>query len=129
MKRRTAKFKLDFRAFWKITTRFFSPSDSARRIVLNILDENLEGVIDALDFIERIKTRDWKSVPLGKTIAVIGAGNTAIDAVTQAKRLGAEKVIMVYRRTRNDISAYDYEFELAKKTAWNLSGKPRRLRF
>lgn len=82
---------------------------------LNILDENLEGVIDALDFIERIKTRDWKSVPLGKTIAVIGAGNTAIDAVTQAKRLGAEKVIMVYRRTRNDISAYDYEFELAKK--------------
>jgi dihydropyrimidine dehydrogenase (NAD+) subunit PreT len=82
---------------------------------LNVFDENLPGVIDALDFIERIKTRDWKSVPLGRTIAVVGAGNTAIDAVTQAKRLGAEKVIMVYRRTRNDISAYDYEYELAKK--------------
>ncbi|MBC7899798.1 MAG: NAD(P)-dependent oxidoreductase [Saprospiraceae bacterium] len=82
---------------------------------LNIPGEDLDGVYDALDFIERIKTRDWKSVPLGKTVAVIGAGNTAIDAVTQAKRLGAEKVIMVYRRTEKDISAYDYEYELAKK--------------
>jgi dihydropyrimidine dehydrogenase (NAD+) subunit PreT len=82
---------------------------------LNILDENLPGVIDALDFIERIKTRDWKSVPLGRTVAVIGAGNTAIDAVTQAKRLGAERVMMVYRKTEKDISAYDYEYELAKK--------------
>jgi len=82
---------------------------------LNIEGENLNGVIDALDFIERIKTRDWKSVPLGKTVAVIGAGNTAIDAVTQAKRLGAERVLMVYRRTEKDISAYQYEYELAKK--------------
>ena len=54
-------------------------------------------------------------MPLGKTVAVIGAGNTAIDAVTQAKRLGAEKVVMVYRRTEKDASAYDYELELAKK--------------
>jgi glutamate synthase (NADPH/NADH) small chain len=82
---------------------------------LNVFDESLPGVMDALDFIEKIKTRDWKTVPLGKTIAVVGAGNTAIDAVTQAKRLGAEKVVMVYRRTRADISAYDYEYELAKK--------------
>ena len=71
--------------------------------------------MDALDFIEQIKTRDWKTVPIGKTVAVIGAGNTAIDAVTQAKRLGAEKVLMIYRRTEKDISAYDYEYELAKK--------------
>ncbi len=82
---------------------------------LNIIGEDAAGVFDALDFIERIKTRHWKSVPLGKTVAVIGAGNTAIDAVTQAKRLGAEKVVMVYRRTERDISAYAYEYELAKK--------------
>ena len=82
---------------------------------LNIPGEDLEGVIDALAFIEQIKTRDWKSVPLGKTVVVIGAGNTAIDAVTQAKRLGAEKVILVYRRTEKDAPAYDYEFELARK--------------
>jgi glutamate synthase (NADPH/NADH) small chain len=82
---------------------------------LNIPGEDLEGVYDALHFIEKIKTRDWKSVPLGKTVVVIGAGNTAIDAVTQAKRLGAERVIMVYRRTEKDASAYDYELELARK--------------
>jgi len=82
---------------------------------LNIEGENLDGVIDALHFIEQVKTRDWESVELGNAVAVIGAGNTAIDAVTQAKRLGAEKVMLVYRRTEKDASAYDYELELAKK--------------
>ena len=82
---------------------------------LGIPGEDLEGVYDALHFIERVKSRDWNSVPLGKTVAVIGAGNTAIDAVTQARRLGAERVIMVYRRTEKEIPAYDYEYELAKK--------------
>jgi glutamate synthase (NADPH/NADH) small chain len=82
---------------------------------LGIPGEDSDGVYDALHFIERIKSRDWSSVPLGKTVAVIGAGNTAIDAVTQAKRLGAERVLMVYRRTEKDASAYDYEMELAKK--------------
>jgi len=82
---------------------------------LNISGEDLDGVYDALDFIEHVKTRDWKSVPLGHTIVVIGAGNTAVDAVTQAKRLGAEKVTMVYRRTDKDAPAYDYEMELARK--------------
>jgi glutamate synthase (NADPH/NADH) small chain len=82
---------------------------------LGIPGEDLDGVYDALHFIEKIKSRDWKSVPLGKTVAVIGAGNTAVDAVTQAKRLGAEKVMMVYRRTEADASAYEYEMELAKK--------------
>lgn len=82
---------------------------------LNIPGEDLEGVYDALAFIEKIKSRDWMNVPLGRTVAVIGAGNTAIDVVTQAKRLGAERVMMVYRRSEKDIPAYDYEYELAKK--------------
>jgi dihydropyrimidine dehydrogenase (NAD+) subunit PreT len=82
---------------------------------LNIPGEELRGVYDALDFIDKVKTRDWTSVPLGKNVVVIGAGNTAIDAVTQAKRLGAEKVTLVYRRTEKDASAYDYELELARK--------------
>ena len=92
---------------------------------LNIPGEELVGAVDALDFIEKIKTRDWLSVPIAKTVTVIGAGNTAIDAVTQAKRLGAEKVVMVYRRGEKDISAYDYEYELAKKDGvefvWNAA--------
>ncbi len=82
---------------------------------LNIAGEELAGVFDALHFIEYIKTRDWARIPLGKTVAVIGAGNTAIDAVTQAKRLGAERVLLVYRKTAREMPAYEYEFELAKK--------------
>jgi glutamate synthase (NADPH/NADH) small chain len=84
---------------------------------LNIAGENLPDVYDALDFIERIKTREWQTVPLGKTVAVIGAGNTAVDAVTQARRLGAEKVLLVYRKTAKEMPAYEYEYELAKKDA------------
>ena len=92
---------------------------------LNIPGEELDGVYDALHFIERIKSRDWASVPLGRSVAVIGAGNTAIDAVTQARRLGAAKVTMVYRRSEKEIPAYDYEYELAKRDGvefvWNAA--------
>jgi glutamate synthase (NADPH/NADH) small chain len=84
---------------------------------LGIAGEDLPGVLDALAFIERIKTRDWMRVPLGRTVAVIGAGNTAIDAVTQAKRLGAERVLLVYRKTAREMPAYQYEYELAKQDA------------
>ena len=90
---------------------------------LDIGGEGLRGVYDALRFIELIKSRNWASVPVGKSVAVIGAGNTAIDAVTQAKRLGAEHAILIYRRTELDAPAYDYEIELAKKDGteflWN----------
>ncbi len=82
---------------------------------MNIPGEDLEGVYDALHFIEKVKSRKWKEVPLGEMVAVIGAGNTAIDAVTQAKRLGAKRVLLIYRRTEKDAPAYDYELELAKK--------------
>ncbi len=82
--------------------------------MLDVGGEGLRGVFDALRFIELVKTRDWTSVPIGKTVVVIGAGNTAIDAVTQAKRLGTEHAILIYRRTENDAPAYDYELELAK---------------
>ncbi len=84
---------------------------------LNIAGEDLPGVFDALAFIERIKTREWTKIPIGKTVAVIGAGNTAIDAVTQAKRLGAERVLLVYRKTSKEMPAYEYEYELAKQDA------------
>jgi glutamate synthase (NADPH/NADH) small chain len=82
---------------------------------LDIPGEDLAGVHDALDFIEHVKTRKWDTVPLGRRVIVIGAGNTAIDAVTQARRLGAERVVMAYRRTEREAPAYNYEMELARK--------------
>ena len=90
---------------------------------LNIEGEDAPGVYDALQWIERVKTRAWDEVPIGKTVVVIGAGNTAVDAATQAKRLGAERVIMVYRRSQTEMPAYDYEYELAKSDAVEFSWK------
>src|SRR5918997_3213381 len=84
---------------------------------LGIPGEDLEGVYDALNFIERVKTREWESVPVGRTVAVIGAGNTAVDAATQARRLGAERVLMIYRRSEREMPAFPYEYELAKQDA------------
>jgi len=81
---------------------------------LNIEGEDLPGVHDALAFIARVTTRKWPSVNVGKRVAVIGAGNTAIDAVTESKRLGAEQVMLIYRRSQNEMPAYEFEYELAK---------------
>ncbi|HLW99396.1 MAG TPA: NAD(P)-dependent oxidoreductase [Candidatus Acidoferrales bacterium] len=78
---------------------------------LRIPGENLPGVVDALRFIAQYKTA---SIPVGRRVAVIGAGNTAVDAATAARRLGAEQVFMVYRRGESEMPAFDYEFELAK---------------
>lgn len=76
--------------------------------------EDLPGVVEALSFIASIRTRPLHEVPVGQRVAVIGCGNTAIDAVTQARRLGAERSVIVYRRGPEQMPAYDYEFELAK---------------
>jgi glutamate synthase (NADPH/NADH) small chain len=95
---------------------------------LGIPGEDLEGVVDALTFIEWIKTRRYDEVPVGRHVLVIGAGNTAVDAVTQAKRLGAESAIIVYRRGWSDMPAYDYEVEIAQTDGcgFQLHCVPRR---
>lgn len=81
---------------------------------LGIAGEELEGVWDALDFIERAKTGTFRG-SLGNRVAVIGAGNTAIDALTCAKRLGAERVTAYYRRGEAQMTAYGFEYEFAKQ--------------
>jgi glutamate synthase (NADPH/NADH) small chain len=81
---------------------------------LGIPGENLPGVVDGIEFIEATKTQKLETIKVGKRVAVIGAGNTAIDAATIAKRLGAEQVVMVYRRTAMEMTAYDFEYEFAK---------------
>jgi glutamate synthase (NADPH/NADH) small chain len=62
-------------------------------------------------------------------VVVIGAGNTAIDAVTQAKRLGAELAAIVYRRGESDMPCFQYEYELAKVDgcAFRFNCRPLRI--
>lgn len=80
---------------------------------LHIPGEQLNGVEDAITFIYNLRDKGFASVPVGDRVAVIGMGMTAIDAATQAKRLGAEKVIMVYRRTENEKPCTQEELDIA----------------
>lgn len=80
---------------------------------LGIEGEQLDGVTDALDFIRGYKSGTILAVP--QRIAVIGAGNTAIDAANAATRLGAAEVYMVYRRDSERMSAFDFEYERARR--------------
>jgi len=80
---------------------------------LEIPGEKLDGVVDAIRFIYEIRSAGYPSVPVGDKVAVIGMGMTAIDAATQAKRLGAREVTMVYRRTEAEKPCTQHELDIA----------------
>lgn len=82
---------------------------------LGIPGEDLPGVVDAITFIDELKHKPLRDVRVGRRVAVIGGGNTSVDAATQAKRLGAEMVMVLYRRSEAEMPAYGYEYEIAKK--------------
>ncbi len=96
---------------------------------LGIPGEDLPGVVDALTFIEHLKTHPYRETTVGRRVVVIGAGNTAIDAVTQAKRLGAAAATIVYRRSEADMPCYHYEYELAKRDGcgFRFNAAPQRV--
>jgi len=79
---------------------------------LGIPGENQSHVVDALRFIADYKTA--QSIPVGQKVAVIGGGNTAIDAANAAIRLGASEVYMIYRRSEREMPAFRFEYENAK---------------
>ena len=82
---------------------------------LGIGDESLKGVEPAVDFIARLRQADdLAAIPVGARVIVIGGGNTAIDAATQAKKLGADEVTLVYRRGTENMSATTVEQDWAK---------------
>lgn len=82
---------------------------------LGIDGEELEGVHDAIEFIRKTKMGPLTNDIVGKRVAVIGAGNTAIDGATSAVRLGAVNVQILYRRTEKEMTAYKFEYEFAKQ--------------
>jgi len=72
-----------------------------------------ELVIDGLEWIERSKFEPEK-MTVGSEVYVVGAGNTAIDAATVARRLGAERVTILYRRSEREMPAYRHEYAFAR---------------
>lgn len=81
---------------------------------LEIPGEDLEGVEDAITFIYNLREKGYPAIPVGDKVAVIGMGMTAIDAATQAKRLGAKEVTMLYRRTQEEMPCTQVELDIAK---------------
>ncbi len=83
-----------------------------KSVKLGIPDEETEGVISAMEFLTDIHLK--KNVRIGKRVAVVGGGNSAVDAARVANRLpGVEKVTILYRRTRAEMPAYAEEIECA----------------
>ncbi len=87
---------------------------------LDIPGENMEGVIDAISFIYDIRNSGFNKVSVGDKVAVIGMGMTAIDAATQAKRLGASEVTMLYRRTKEEMPCTQVELDIAMLDACKI---------
>lgn len=73
--------------------------------------ENLEGVLSGIDFLREVNMGNRPEI--GKNVAVVGGGNTAMDACRTAVRCGAENVYVIYRRTRAEAPAEDIEIEEA----------------
>jgi dihydropyrimidine dehydrogenase (NAD+) subunit PreT len=86
-----------------------------RTLPLGIDGEDLEGVWEALEFIFQTHTRPFTECLIGNDVLVLGAGNTAIDVATAAKRLGAETVTIAYRRSEALMPAFAYEYALARE--------------
>lgn len=103
---------------------------------LGIPGENLNGVYSANEFLTRVNLMKAYRFPeydtpirIGKRVAVVGAGNVAMDSARTALRLGAETVSIVYRRSREEIPARLEEFENAEEegVVFHLLTNPIRL--
>lgn len=90
----------------------FLATGAWRSSTLGCSGDDLEGVVGGIDMLFRVA--NGENVDLGKKVCVVGGGNTAIDAVRTAVRLGAEKVTLVYRRTENEMPAEHDEIRDAK---------------
>jgi glutamate synthase (NADPH/NADH) small chain len=88
---------------------------------MNIPGENLSGVLSSNEYLTRINLmgagREGADTPVfsGKNVAVIGGGNTAMDSVRTARRLGAEKAMIIYRRSEEEMPARLEEVHHAKE--------------
>ncbi len=78
---------------------------------IGVEGENLKGVLGGIDFLREVSLGNAPDI--GKNVAVVGGGNTAMDACRTAVRLGAENVYVIYRRTQKEMPAEEIEYEEA----------------
>jgi len=96
----------------------FIATGAQKSLNLNCEGENLRGVLHSLEFLKKVNSGE--SVELGEKVAIIGGGNVAIDSARTAKRLGADKVTVIYRRTEAEMPAHHKEVEEAEAEGVNF---------
>ncbi len=79
---------------------------------LELEGEDKKGVVGAVEFIEELRMKHYKTI-VPKKVVVIGGGNTAMDAASEAARMGARKTVLAYRRSKEEMGAYGFEYDLA----------------
>ncbi len=79
---------------------------------LQLEGEDIKGVIGAVEFIEDLRMHHHK-VNVPNKVVVIGGGNTAMDAASESARMGARKTVLAYRRSKKEMGAYGFEYDLA----------------
>ncbi|MEW7289136.1 NAD(P)-dependent oxidoreductase [Aquimarina sp. 2304DJ70-9] len=79
---------------------------------LNMEGEDKENVIGAVEFIEELRLKHHQ-IKIPNKVVVIGGGNTAMDAASESARMGASKTVLAYRRSKEDMGAYGFEYDLA----------------
>ena len=94
---------------------------------LGVEGEDLPGVMEGIAFLRAAGLGE--KVTVGKKVAVIGGGNTAIDCACTAKRLGAKEVTIVYRRSRDEMPAAAEEVESAEKEGVKIEFLTNPVRF
>ena len=80
---------------------------------LGLPGEDKINCTGAVEFIAELRQHHHE-VAVGRKVIVLGGGNTAMDAASESARLGAENVILAYRRAKDEMGAYDFEYDLAK---------------
>ncbi len=105
--------KQDFENLEKNYDAIFIGVGLGRTSSIGIKGEDLENCVGAVEFIEGLRTNTFKT-KVGNKVLVLGGGNTAMDAASECARMGAGKVVLAYRRSPEEMGAYDFEFELAR---------------
>jgi len=80
---------------------------------LGLPGEDKINCTGAVEFISELR-QHHHAVAVGRKVIVLGGGNTAMDAASESSRLGADSVILAYRRGKEEMGAYDFEYDLAK---------------
>ncbi len=118
---------VQFKELQKLYDAIYVATGTQFPVKINIPGENLPGVIPGVTFLDQVHKNP--KLDIGDTVAIIGGGNTAIDSARSARRLGACKVIILYRRMRDAMPAYKVEIDEALEEDIELMELVEPLRF